>query len=249
MATKQQAIALFCRFYPESHTTLKSTDKEEKKELSPDEKTIAIHSLAEKFALDVPEHEFSTAELQGYLLSCKKEPEMAVEGVSDWVEQERRDRKDREDREAERKAKRDANQLQGSLARLGIVTPNTATAAVGQQPLGSVLEPTVITTTSTPVIPNFNLTAIQEDAARHVTQRLQAAGVVLDNTTTSTPIIPNPTAFEDDEAQAEAQRQLGVPFDNIDEGPSRHKPIVNGATNGTTDNEPITPPRILLNSD
>ena len=154
LATKQQAIALFCRFYPESHTTLKSRE-----DLSPPEKISAIQTLAEKFAEGVPEHEFSTAELQGYLLTCKKEPEQAVEGVSDWVVQERKEKTDREVRESERKAKsleardkRDANQLQGSLARLGIVTPSTA--AVGQQqPLGSVREPTAMTT-SIPVPPN-----------------------------------------------------------------------------------------------
>ena len=113
--------------------------------------------MAENFAEGVPEHEFSTAELQGYLLTCKKEPEQAVEGVSDWVVLERKERTDREVRENERKAKsleardkRDANQLQGSLARLGIVTPSTA---VGQQPFGSVREPTAMTTTST-TVPN-----------------------------------------------------------------------------------------------
>ena len=158
MATKEQAKALFCRFYPESHTTLKSTGKEEK-ELSPAEKTLAIQTLAEKFAEGVPEHEFSTAEMQGYLLSCKKEPEQAVEGISDWVVQERKERDNREVREAERKAKsleardkRDANQLQGSLARLGIVTPTSAAATtVGQQLVGSVREPTAMTT-SVPMI-------------------------------------------------------------------------------------------------
>ena len=68
-------------------------------------------------------------------MSFKKEPEQAVEGILDWVMQERKDRDEREAREAERKAKRDANQPQdslGSFARLGI----TPTTAVGQ-PLAS----------------------------------------------------------------------------------------------------------------
>lgn len=135
MATQQQAIALYNRFYPESHTNLKTNE-----DLSPPEKISAIQRLAEKFAEGVPEHEFSTAELQGYLLTCKKEPEQAVEGIAGWVVQERKDREDRKVREAERKTKtleardkRDANQLQGSLARLGIVAPPTV---AGQQPLG-----------------------------------------------------------------------------------------------------------------
>ena len=152
LATKQQAIALFNRFYPESHTALKSCH-----DLSPPEKTSVIQILAEKFAEGVPEHEFSTAELQGYLLTCKKEPEQAAEGVSEWVTQERKDRTDRELREAERKAKnleardkRDASQLQGSLARLGIVASPTA---VGQQ-LGPVSEPIVTMTANMPPIPD-----------------------------------------------------------------------------------------------
>ena len=155
MATKQQAIALFCRFYPESHTTIKS-----KEDLSPTEKILAIQALAEEFAEGVPEYEFSTAELQGYLLTCKKEPERAVEGISEWVKQERKDRMDREGREVERKAKtleardkRDANHLQGSLARLGIVTPSTV---VGQQPFEPVSVPSATTTTTTnTAIPNL----------------------------------------------------------------------------------------------
>jgi chaperone BCS1 len=204
LATKQQAIALFCRFYPESHTTLKSKEKEN---LSPPEKTSAIQTLAEEFAEGVPEHEFSTAELQGYLLTCKKEPEQAVEGISDWVVQERKERADREVREAERKAKnleardmRDANQLQGSLARLGMVTPLTGggATAVGQQPLGSVREPTAMTTTTRS---------------------------------------PNLNGLEDVAGAAPLPSVLAV--DNVDASPSRHKPKVNGTTNG----RPMTPPR------
>ena len=172
--------------------------------------------MAEKFAQGVPEHEFSTAELQGYLLTCKKEPEQAVEGVSGWVMQERKDRADREVREAERKAKRDANQLQGSLgslARLGIVTPSTNTTAaaaattttVGQQVLGSVQEPTVTASPSTPI---FNTAAIEEEATRHVAGRLQGV----------------------------------APNDNHHESPGHHKLMVNGTT---TDSGSITPPRII----
>ena len=153
LATKQQAIALFNRFYPESHTTLKS-----KEDLSPTEKISAIQMLAEDFAQGVPEHEFSTAELQGYLLTCKKEPELAVEGISEWIVQERKEKMEREAREAERKAKnleardkREVTQLQGSLAKLGIVPPSTA---VGQQPLGPTGEPSATRMNNTATLPN-----------------------------------------------------------------------------------------------
>ena len=206
-------MALFCRFYPESHTNLKSTGKEEK-ELSPSEKTLAIQTLADKFAEGVPEHEFSTAELQGYLLTCKKEPEQAAEGVLDWVSRERKDRTDREVREAERKAKRG----EASLARIGMVPPSTSTvttAATGTtsvgQPPWSALEPTAtMTTPSTPSTPgtppltlrNIDVAAIEAEAARHVARRLE-----------------------------------GLALGNVDEGHSRQ----NGTT---TFSGPITPPEI-----
>ncbi|KAF8153881.1 P-loop containing nucleoside triphosphate hydrolase protein [Crassisporium funariophilum] len=132
LATKQQAAALFIRFYPESYTTLQS-QTDSKTQMTSTEKTSAIEKLAEVFALDIPEHEFSTAELQGYLLACKRQPEKAVEGILAWVAQERKEREERKVRESERKAKsleardkRDATQLQGSLARLngmGVLTP------------------------------------------------------------------------------------------------------------------------------
>ena len=178
LATKQQAIALYNRFYPESHTTLKS-----KEDLSPSEKIEAIQRLAEDFAQGVPEHEFSTAELQGYLLTCKREPEQAVQGVSKWVVQERKDKEDRKARDAERKAKtleardkRDATQLQGSLARLGIVSPS---AAVGQS-VRPTSEQAATTVTSTLVL---NTAAPEGDpvAAPVATQPAHLLPVSVDN--------------------------------------------------------------------
>jgi len=101
--------------------------------------------LAETFAAGVPQHEFSTAELQGYLLSCKRTPESAAAGIDVWVEQERVERQKREEREEKRKQKlreakeqREANQLQGPLARLGYHPPAAAgdgKAAVVPPPL------------------------------------------------------------------------------------------------------------------
>lgn len=51
--------------------------------------------LAEKFARAVPEHEFSIAELQGYLLEWKLKPLDALLGVEKWVEGERTTRRER----------------------------------------------------------------------------------------------------------------------------------------------------------
>jgi chaperone BCS1 len=45
-----------------------------------------LEVLADKFAASVANREFSPADVQGYLLRHKNEPEVAVEGVSAWVE-------------------------------------------------------------------------------------------------------------------------------------------------------------------
>lgn len=45
--------------------------------------------LAEKFASGIPDDEFSTAQLQGYLLMYKKRPWDAASDIEEWVESER----------------------------------------------------------------------------------------------------------------------------------------------------------------
>ena len=90
------------------------------------ERQSTLVELAKEFASHVPEHEFSTAELQGYLLMCKKSPEHAVSEISEWVEVERKERKERKENEEERKRQlkekkeaKEAERLQGSLTRIG----------------------------------------------------------------------------------------------------------------------------------
>lgn len=139
LATKAQAAALFLRFYPESYTTLlceqpetampsekTPVDGDARKMLTPAEKTAALADLAARFAAEIPEHEFSTAEMQGFLLACKQQPEKAAADVAAWVAAEHAEREEKRVREEEREARkrekkelREARQLQGSLARLG----------------------------------------------------------------------------------------------------------------------------------
>lgn len=90
------------------------------------ERQSTLVELAKKFASHIPEHEFSTAELQGYLLMCKKSPERAVSEISKWVAIERKERKERQENEEERKQRlkekkeaKEAERLQGSLTRIG----------------------------------------------------------------------------------------------------------------------------------
>jgi chaperone BCS1 len=118
LATKQQAAALFRRFYPEKHTNLlsemgyttadaaKYSEKIPSAPLISNEKESILNKLSEQFASYVPEHEFSTAELQGFLLTSKQEPEKAVAGVAAWVEEVREEREARMRRVEERRLKK-----------------------------------------------------------------------------------------------------------------------------------------------
>lgn len=45
-----------------------------------------LDDLAERFACAIPEDAYGVAELQGYLLTKKDEPEEAVIGVREWME-------------------------------------------------------------------------------------------------------------------------------------------------------------------
>ncbi|KAJ3509731.1 hypothetical protein NLJ89_g5069 [Agrocybe chaxingu] len=119
LATQAQAEALFLRFYPEDLIPFFSTSSEKP--------ALDLPSLAASFASAIPEHEFSTAELQGYLLTFKKDPVSASHGAAAWVSQEQRDREEQKRKEAEKKAKakekreeREASALKGPLARLGV---------------------------------------------------------------------------------------------------------------------------------
>ncbi|PKS12861.1 hypothetical protein jhhlp_000201 [Lomentospora prolificans] len=53
----------------------------------------SVAKLAEKFAIQIPEHEFSPAEIQGFLLKHKVSPENAVREVGEWIKSMRREKK------------------------------------------------------------------------------------------------------------------------------------------------------------
>ncbi|KAH8429711.1 BCS1 and AAA domain-containing protein [Aspergillus melleus] len=55
-----------------------------------------VQGLASEFALRVPPAEFTAAEIQGYLLNHKDDPERAIQGVEAWVENTRSKRKGKE---------------------------------------------------------------------------------------------------------------------------------------------------------
>lgn len=99
LATKSQARALFDRFFPaESRTKYTDTDSDEKAAQMLREQSTA-------FAEQLPEDEFTTAELQGYLLSHKKDPEGAVKDLMKWIESERAERQRRKEAEEKERLK------------------------------------------------------------------------------------------------------------------------------------------------
>ncbi|KAF8656120.1 hypothetical protein AX16_002758 [Volvariella volvacea WC 439] len=91
LATQAQAEALFLQIFPPSE---EASSKDEK----------ASHTnLAKSFAEQIPEHELSTAELQGFLLNYRDEPRSAVTTVGEWVRKELEDKRMRKEKEEKRK--------------------------------------------------------------------------------------------------------------------------------------------------
>lgn len=70
-----------------------------------DEMTVKVDRLAEEFAKKIPSHEFSPAELQGYLMKNKRDPESALNAAGDWVVEQRKEKADKVLKEAEEKRK------------------------------------------------------------------------------------------------------------------------------------------------
>jgi mitochondrial chaperone BCS1 len=111
-ATADQAAALFDRFFPLDRF---STPESPSTPTTPSLANIRprssplIRSLAElrdSFAALLPEDEFTTAELQGYLLTCKWDPACAVDGFGPWMNMVRNERVERVVREEKEKEKR-----------------------------------------------------------------------------------------------------------------------------------------------
>ena len=92
LATQEQAEALYVRFFPDRRLA----------EFDVTEKAI---DLAKRFAQKIPADEFSTAELQGYLLGHKKTPGAAVHGIEAWIGEQRQEKKDKKERQEKRQQK------------------------------------------------------------------------------------------------------------------------------------------------
>ena len=162
LANASQARALFIRFFPEEdlqdgppipiEQILASSEdekfEEKKSDITP-LTTADVLALADKFSSLFPDDEFSTAELQGYLLAWKKDPQGALDHFQGWTDDLRKERHAKEERERKRREKikrnRDYNEamhLQGGLAKLGMLQPI----------LPSVVDPSTPPTSVTPEV-------------------------------------------------------------------------------------------------
>lgn len=72
-----------------------------------DETVAKIEVLAEAFAARIPEREFSPAELQGYLMKNKRDPEGAVAGAEEWIAEARKEKAAKKIRDAEEKLRKE----------------------------------------------------------------------------------------------------------------------------------------------
>ena len=102
----------------------KEKEKEEAAEAKRKAGEAKVFALAARFAGIVPAMTFSPAEIQGYLLRHKREPEIAVKNAAEWVEITRlekikeREKKEREEKESKEKAEveKDAEQEKADKA-------------------------------------------------------------------------------------------------------------------------------------
>lgn len=81
--------------------------REEDEAREREENLAEVERLAEEFADRIPAHEFSPAEIQGYLLQNKRDPGRAVEGAEAWAVDTRREKRQKELKDAEDKRKRE----------------------------------------------------------------------------------------------------------------------------------------------
>ncbi|EPQ55978.1 P-loop containing nucleoside triphosphate hydrolase protein [Gloeophyllum trabeum ATCC 11539] len=109
MASIGQARALFSRFFPVSRFGHLFEAKEAEK---PQDPAACLAAFADQFAETLPEHEFSTAEIQGYLLGYKSNPAAAVAGVGKWAQEVKEERAAKKRKEEEKEEKRKQAKLQ-----------------------------------------------------------------------------------------------------------------------------------------
>ncbi|KAJ3822291.1 P-loop containing nucleoside triphosphate hydrolase protein [Lentinula raphanica] len=107
LATQKQAASLFVHFFPPSSTSSSGSHSE-----LLEDGTKATHDtqeaqLSETFASRIPSNEFSIAELQGYLLGYKHQPERAAVEFPAWAEREREYKREEQEKGAKKKVSKE----------------------------------------------------------------------------------------------------------------------------------------------
>ena len=115
LASQQQTYALFYCFFPAAlfAEADASTHKVGKHFMV--QYTLNTAELADSFAQKIPDHEFSVAELQWYLLDWKMKPADTLEGVEKRIEGKHAMRQDRKACETQRKERLMASKMQEQL--------------------------------------------------------------------------------------------------------------------------------------
>ncbi|KAF5353490.1 hypothetical protein D9756_007928 [Leucocoprinus leucothites] len=140
-SARPQATALFKRFFPISHCAPESA----KEGASDEEKASLVSSLAEDFADQIPEKIFTTAELQGFLLTCKFKPEKAVREAKEWAENTLKEKSELEEKKKakkekiqERRDKEEVEKLQSTLMKMNGLNskPQRSDSVATKQPNG-----------------------------------------------------------------------------------------------------------------
>lgn len=78
------------------------------------ETTARVAELAIQFADNIPAHEFSPAELQGYLMKHKRDAEAAVAGAEEWVGVARREKANKELEDAKEKRRKEEEEAKAA---------------------------------------------------------------------------------------------------------------------------------------
>jgi chaperone BCS1 len=87
LATRNQIYETFMRMYsqtPEERTTGRCLPNSKSRPISNITDPEALQEMARKFAEQLPADKFSPAEIQGYLLMRKKDPQRALNDVEKW---------------------------------------------------------------------------------------------------------------------------------------------------------------------
>lgn len=165
LASRGQAAALFMKFFPES----RFPEIRALEDLTPT--PTSTLGLSQVFASRLPENEFSTAQIQGYLLGYKKDPVLAVMEVEKWVENER----------AIKAAKRRKSEGRRASAHSRDIPPPVQTL-----PTAASVIPTVeVVHNVTPPAPSSHLLLIHFNPVTASSPQLQSCQVVA-------PTLPNP---------------------------------------------------------